>query len=103
MTSGSVDSGSTLIAQAEAAVRFSDNTAFNLVLASLGGPGALRDGLALPGDSTSEVAHDEPELNDVDLGSTDDTTTPAAFGLDLARLVTADHARAGAAVVAEFP
>lgn len=71
---------------AEAAVRRSDYTALNLILARLGGPGALDDALEQIGDTTTEVVSTEPALNDVEPGSTDDTTTPAAFTADLRQM-----------------
>lgn len=64
---------------AEAAVRMSDNTALNLVLTRIGGPSGLDAALTELGDTTTEVVHGEPDLNTIEPGSTEDTTTPAAF------------------------
>ncbi|PPG90971.1 class A beta-lactamase [Rathayibacter sp. AY1F3] len=75
---------------AEAAVRRSDNTALNLVLRRLGGPSALDRGLEALGDTTTEVVNEEPALNTIEPGSTEDTTTPAAFTADLAAVATGD-------------
>lgn len=72
---------------AEAAVRQSDNTALNLVLTRIGGPSALDAALADLGDDVTRVVHEEPELNTIEPGSTDDTTTPAAFAADLASVL----------------
>lgn len=72
---------------AEAAVRESDNTALNLVLERIGGPSALGAALADLGDDTTQVAHDEPALNTIEPGSTEDTTTPAAFTADLTKVL----------------
>ncbi|ROP74896.1 class A beta-lactamase [Curtobacterium sp. PhB115] len=83
---------------AEAAVRMSDNTALNLVLTRIGGPNGLDTALADLGDTTTEVVHGEPDLNTIEPGSTEDTTTPAAFTsalatvLDGTTLSTADTA-----------
>lgn len=83
---------------AEAAVRMSDNTALNLVLTRIGGPSGLDAALAEFGDTTTEVVHGEPDLNTIEPGSTEDTTTPAAFTaalatvLDGSTLSTADTA-----------
>lgn len=53
----------------------------------------LGDDLALEdlGDSTTEVVAREPDLNTIDPGSADNTTTPAAFSNDLAALLDSDH------------
>jgi beta-lactamase class A len=83
VTSRHVSDGLTWAQLAEAAVRESDNTAMNLLLERIGGPSALQAGLARLGDSTTEVVHDEPDLNTIAPGSTDDTTTAAAFAADL--------------------
>lgn len=82
-----VADGLTYSQLAEAAVRQSDNTALNLVLERIGGPKALDEALSGLGDATTQVVHDEPELNTIEPGSTDDTTTPAAFTASLATLL----------------
>lgn len=82
-----VTDGLTWAQLAEAAVRESDNTAFNLVLDRIGGPSALQAGLARLGDTTTEVVHDEPELNTIEPGGTADTTTARAFAADLRALL----------------
>lgn len=83
VTSRHVSDGLSWAQLAEAAVRESDNTATNLVLERIGGPSALQAGLARLGDTTTEVVHDEPELNTIEPGSTEDTTSAAAFAADL--------------------
>ncbi|WP_370582089.1 class A beta-lactamase [Plantibacter sp. VKM Ac-2880] len=87
VTSEHVDTGLTLSQLAEAAVRRSDNTALNLVLARIGGPSGLDAALAALGDETIEVVNAEPTLNVIEPGSTEDTSTPAAFADDLSRLI----------------
>ncbi|MCD9196859.1 class A beta-lactamase [Aeromicrobium wangtongii] len=82
-----VDDGLTLQELAEAAVRESDNAAANLVLDHLGGPAHLQAFLARLGDTTTRVVNHEPDLNTIEPGSTDDTTTPAAFTAALGRLL----------------
>ena len=91
VTSQYVDGGMSLVALAEAAVRTSDNLALNLVLDRIGGPAGLDRALEQLGDTTTEVVADEPALNTIEPGSTDDTTTAAAFTADLAALATGDH------------
>lgn len=83
ITSQHVDDGLTYAQLAEAAVRFSDNAALNLILDRIGGPAALDAALAERGDTTTEVVNDEPTLNEIEPGSTEDTTTAAAFTASL--------------------
>ncbi|WP_420369664.1 class A beta-lactamase [Curtobacterium sp. L1-20] len=87
VTGQHVADGLTLAQLDEAAVRQSDNTALDLVLDRIGGPPGLETALRGLGDTTTRVVHTEPELNTVTPGSTDDTTTPAAFAADLARIL----------------
>lgn len=86
VTSQHVDDGMTYSQLAEAAVRFSDNAALNLILDRIGGPAALDAALAERGDTTTEVVNDEPTLNTIEPGSTEDTTTAAAFTASLAAI-----------------
>ncbi|WP_285042441.1 class A beta-lactamase [Plantibacter sp. LMC-P-059a] len=87
VTSEHIDTGLTLSQLAEAAVRQSDNTALNLVLARIGGPSGLDAALADLGDKVIAVVNAEPTLNVIEPGSTEDTSTPAAFADDLSRLI----------------
>jgi beta-lactamase class A len=87
VTSEHVADGLTVAQLAEAAVRQSDNLALNLVLDRIGGPAGLDRALAELGDRTTEVVHDEPALNTIEPGSTEDTTTPAAFAATLATVL----------------
>ena len=79
VTSQHVDDGLTYAELAEAAVRFSDNAALNLILDRIGGPHALDDALAGLSDTTTEIVNDEPTLNTIEPGSTEDTSTAAAL------------------------
>ncbi|CAD6008055.1 class A beta-lactamase [Agreia sp. COWG] len=90
VTELSVDSGITLRAAAEAAVRFSDNTAANLVFERLGGPEGFAAALRELGDTTTSSDRVETELNSAIPGDVRDTTTPRAFGIDLGALLTTD-------------
>lgn len=91
VTEQHLDDGLPLDRLAEAAVRESDNLALNLVLDRIGGPRALDDELELLGDEVTEVVSYEDDLNDVEPGSTDDTTTADAFADALVSVVTTDH------------
>ena len=83
VTGEHVDGGLTLDELAEAAVRDSDNAATNILFEHIGGPEGLRAAFERLGDTTTEPARTEPDLNTVEPGSTADTTTPAAFTADL--------------------
>ena len=90
ITEANVDEGMTLRAVAEAAVRFSDNTAGNIVLDRLGGPEGFTQALRDLGDTTSSSDRIETDLNSAIPGDARDTSTPRAFALDLATLLTTD-------------
>jgi beta-lactamase class A len=90
ITEANVDNGMTLRAVAEAAVRFSDNTAGNIMLERLGGPEGFTQALRELGDTTSSSDRIETELNSAVPGDVRDTSTPRAFALDLATLLTTD-------------
>jgi beta-lactamase class A len=84
------DGGMTLEALCAAAVEQSDNTAANLLLEAIGGPGKWTEFARSLGDKFSRLDHTEPHLNIARPGQDDDTTTPAAMCADLQRLFTSD-------------
>lgn len=88
--SGGVHAQMTVDALCEAAVSLSDNTAANLLLASVGGPAALTAWLRAHGDPVTRLDRGEPELNYVPVGDSRDTTTPAAMVGDLHRILFGD-------------
>jgi beta-lactamase class A len=61
---------------AAAAVEVSDNTAANLLLASVGGPQGLTRWLRSIGDGVTRLDRYEPELNSAIAGDPRDTATP---------------------------
>ena len=85
-----VDTGMTLGAIAEAAVRFSDNTAGNLLLSELGGPEGFTGALAALGDDVTQSVRWEAGLNDGVPGDPRDTTSPRAFATDLRAFALGD-------------
>jgi len=85
-----IDSGMTLLEIADAAVRFSDNTAGNLLLDELGGPGGFDAALAAIGDDTTRAERWEAGLNDAVPGDPRDTTSPRAFATDLREFALGD-------------
>jgi len=70
-----------------AAVTVSDNTAGNLILASLGGPQALNDYVRSLGDTATRLDRIEPDLNEAVPGDPRDTTTPAAMLKNIQALI----------------
>jgi O-methyltransferase involved in polyketide biosynthesis len=58
-----------------AALRYSDNTAANLVMERSGGPHAVQAGLRRLGDTTTHVDRTEPSLNEATPGDIRDTST----------------------------
>jgi beta-lactamase class A len=70
----------------EAAMTMSDNTAGNLLLASLGGPQGLTAYARALGDTVSRLDRIEPELNEAMPGDMRDTTTPAAMAANMRAL-----------------
>jgi beta-lactamase class A len=70
----------------DAAVTVSDNTAANLLLASMGGPSAITQYARAIGDSVTRLDRTEPELNTSEAGDPRDTTTPQAMARNLQTL-----------------
>lgn len=70
----------------EAAVTLSDNTAANLLLASMGGPPAITQYARAIGDNLTRLDRTEPELNTAEAGDVRDTTTPQAMARNLQTL-----------------
>ena len=70
-----------------AAIAVSDNTAANLLLASLGGPAAVTSYVRRLGDPLTRLDRIEPELNVGAPGDVRDTTTPNAMLADLRTLL----------------
>jgi beta-lactamase class A len=70
-----------------AAIMLSDNTAANLLLASLGGPSAVTAFARGLGDPVTRLDRIEPELNLGSPGDTRDTTTPNAMLATLQKIL----------------
>ncbi|MDP9038208.1 MAG: class A beta-lactamase [Acidobacteriota bacterium] len=86
-TAAKVDSGMTVAELCGAAVSLSDNTAANVLLASIGGPAAVTAFVRTLGDSETRLDRNEPTLNTCLAGDPRDTTTPAAMMGDVRELV----------------
>jgi beta-lactamase class A len=77
----------TVEALCAATIELSDNTAANLLLASLGGPvGVTRYARSL-GDTSTLLDRNEPTLNTAIPGDSRDTTTPAAMARNVRTLL----------------
>ena len=91
VTRKNVESGGLTIAElSAAAVRISDNTAANLLLATVEGPEGFTAFLRTLGDPTTRLDRTEPELNEAAPGDPRDTTTPAAMLEDLRTVLLGD-------------
>jgi len=93
ITKAHVADGLTVAEICEAALRISDNTAANLVMEELGGIDAFRENLRAIGDTITEPARFEPELNIYNPGSLDDTSTPRQLAKDLQLYLLGDLLR----------
>ncbi|MFD9719090.1 class A beta-lactamase [Streptomyces sp. NPDC059076] len=87
VTEKNVETGMTLRELCDAAVRYSDNAAANLLFDALGGPKGLASALEEVGDTVTSVDRREPELNQWAPGATRDTSTPRALATDLRAFV----------------
>ncbi|MET9393492.1 class A beta-lactamase [Streptomyces sp. NPDC006624] len=85
-----VATGMTVGELCDATIRFSDNTAGNLLLKELGGPAAVTRFARSIGDRVTRLDRWEPELNSAEPWRVTDTTSPRAIGLSYARLVLGD-------------
>jgi beta-lactamase class A len=91
ITEQHVDTGMTLREICDAALRYSDNTAANLLFRELGGPAAVQHQVRWLGDRTTNLNRNEPTLNEATPGDVRDTSTPRALATDL-RAFTLGHA-----------
>ncbi|WP_156858006.1 class A beta-lactamase [Oceanobacillus sp. AG] len=90
ITEKHVDTGMTLKELADASIRYSDNTAANLILKELGGPTGFKKILDEIGDNVTNPERYEPELNEVNPGETYDTSTPRALATSLQAFTLGD-------------
>ncbi len=81
-----VADGMTVTELCAAAIQYSDNTAANLLMKTLGGPAAVTAFARTLGDIEFRLDRWEPELNTAIPGDFRDTTTPAAMAHSLQRL-----------------
>ncbi|MBN8191876.1 class A beta-lactamase [Bacillus sp. NTK074B] len=85
-----MDTGMTLREICDAAIRYSDNTAGNLLLEELGGPEGFEHALRQIGDHVTEADRFETELNSAIPGDIRDTSTARALAINM-KALTVDH------------
>ncbi|MCI1859868.1 MAG: class A beta-lactamase [Sporolactobacillus sp.] len=83
ITEKHVDTGMTLGEICAAAIRYSDNTAGNLLLEKLGGPHGFEKALRQIGDRMTAADRLETDLNEATPGDHRDTSTARALATDL--------------------
>ena len=87
ITEQHIDIGMTVAELCLAAIAHSDNTAANLILDQIGGPAQLTAFVRTLGDEVTRLDRWETDLNDWRPGEVRDTTSPAAMGRDLRKLL----------------
>jgi beta-lactamase class A len=90
ITAQHVTDGVTLREAMDAAIRYSDNTAANLMFGLLGGPAGLQRDLRALGDQVTSADRVETDLSAAVPGDTRDTTTPRVIAADLRKYVLGD-------------
>ncbi len=83
ITEQHVETGMSLHEISDASIRYSDNTAANLIFNEIGGPSGFKEALREIGDEATEPERMETELNDVKPGETRDTSTAKALAESL--------------------
>ena len=90
ITRDHVHTGLTLRKVCDAAIRFSDGTAGNLLLREIGGPAGLTRYVRSLGDEVTRSDRPEPHLARFTPGDPRDTTHPRALATDYRRIVLGD-------------
>ncbi|MTE22384.1 class A beta-lactamase [Streptomyces sp. TRM43335] len=85
-----VDTGMTIRRLCDAAIRYSDGTAGNLLLRELGGPAHVTAYARGIGDTVTRMDRVEPAITEATPGDPRDTTSPRAFGTGFHRIVLGD-------------
>jgi beta-lactamase class A len=90
VTRENVATGMTIGQLCDAAVRYSDGTAGNLLLRDLGGPAELTAYTRGLGDTVTRMDRVEPDIVEATPGDPRDTSSPRALGTDYQRIVLDD-------------
>ena len=84
------EGGMTVADLCAAAIDWSDNTAGNLVLQSIGGPAGFTAFARSLGDNLTRLDRTEPTLNESLPGDPRDTTSPRAMAADMQKVLVGD-------------
>jgi beta-lactamase class A len=84
------EGGMTLADLCAAAIDWSDNTAGNLVLQTIGGPAGFTQFVRSLDDDVTRLDRNEPTLNESLPGDPRDTTSPTAMAADLQKILVGD-------------
>ncbi|MFD0413155.1 class A beta-lactamase [Streptomyces sp. NPDC127108] len=90
VTARHVDTGMTIRQLCDAAIRYSDGTAGNLLLRDLGGPDRLTAYARGLGDKVTRMDRVEPAITQATPGDPRDTSSPRAFGGTYRKIVLGD-------------
>ncbi|MEV6322710.1 class A beta-lactamase [Nocardia sp. NPDC051787] len=85
-----VATGMTIGQLCDAAIRYSDGTAGNLLLRDLGGPAELTTYVRGLGDTVTRMDRIEPLITEATPGDPRDTSSPRALGTDYHKIVLGD-------------
>ena len=84
------EGGMTVADLCAAAIDWSDNTAGNLVLQSIGGPAGFTQFARSLGDAVTRLDRNEPTLNESLPGDERDTTSPRAMAVTMQKVLVGD-------------
>ncbi|WCN03361.1 class A beta-lactamase [Streptomyces sp. M92] len=87
LTRENVDKGMTIRQLCDAAVRYSDGTAGNLLVRELGGPGEITAYARSLGDTVTRMDRVEPEITQAVPNDPRDTSSPRAMGSDYRKIL----------------
>jgi beta-lactamase class A len=90
VTGQHVATGMTIRQLCDAAIRYSDGTAGNLLLRDIGGPAQLTAFTRSLGDTITRMDRVEPAITEATPGDPRDTTTPRAIGANYQKIVLGD-------------
>lgn len=93
VTEQHVHEGMTIRELCDAAVRYSDGPAGNLLLQQLGGPAALTEWVRSLGDDVFRMDRTEPDITEATPGDPRDTTTPRAYATTLRSVLLGEALR----------
>ena len=84
------EGGMTVADLCAAAIDWSDNTAANLILQTIGGPAGFTEFARSLGDEVTRLDRNEPILNEATPGDPRDTTSPRAMAASMQKVLVGD-------------